>query len=424
MKVFITVFFVIVTAQIIHSQENRHTPVQQLLYDGNYAEAVIAISDSLKIDSVNHLLYYQLGKAQIGLDNYTDALNSFMQSHMTDTLFIPSMKELGLLYDYMGQPKKAVAFFQKILKVKPENREISSDLARIYKSNGYHLEAIQLYLYLIQDYPDNYVYHKNLGECYLKKNYPVEAWKYFSIANSLNPGDLRVIQRLGNLAIKSGNYIDGIALTSGGLSIDSSNVPLLKLNGYLHMLSENPDTAIVRFKQCQLLGDTSFFTLKYIGLSYFQEEEFDSSAFFLEHALQLDSMDVEANYYYATALGKALYKKESIKAFQNLLNILEPPQEMLVDIYSGLQKNFSYLSDHKKSLYYMLKLTEIDDNPIWYLRVASYYDYRNRDNKKAITYYQKFLDVIGDAAKNPYVEVANNRISKIREDMFFQGNTN
>lgn len=424
MKVFITFIGLCFSLQCIYSQEIRHKPIKQLLYEQHYDEAVDAIEDSLAKDSTSHVLYYQLGKAWLGLDNYPAALRCFQKSHQSDTSFIPSMKELGLLYDYMGQPKKAIAFFQEIMTLRPEDHKVMSDLARIYKSNGYYPEAIQQYLYLIEDFPDNYLYHKNVGECYLKKNYRIEAWKYFSSAHSLNPNDLDIILRLGNLTVKSGNYLEGIAYTTHGLTIDSTSIPLLKLNGYLHMLNVHSDTAIQRFEQCLALGDSSFFTNKYLGLSHYQKEEFDYGAKYLAVAVELDSSDVENYYYYASALSKALYKKKSIEAFEKLLQILEPPQDLLVDIYTALSENHSYLNQHEIALSYELDLIELDGNPIWYLRVASHYDYHKGDGKKAISYYQKFIDEMAEESANPFVEVARNRITKIREDMFFSGDIN
>lgn len=87
------------------------------------------------------------------------------------------------------------------------------------------------------------------------------------------------------------------------------------------MLSVHSDTAIQRFEQCLALGDSSFFTNKFLGLSHYQKEEFDYGAKYLAVAVDLDSSDVENYYYYASALSKALYKKKSIEAFEKLLQI-------------------------------------------------------------------------------------------------------
>lgn len=424
MKTLFVTVFLSFYVYFSYCQQKENKPVNQLLYEGFFEEAVLVIQDSLRTDSVNPVLYYQLGKAFLGLDRYPHALNSFKKSHQADTAFIPSLKELGLLYDYMGQSKKSIAFFQKVLVLEPNSYGIMSDLARIYKNNGFYLDAIQLYLYLIQSFQDNYVYHKNLGECYLKKNNPIEAHKYFSSAHELNPADLDVIIRLGNLTVKTGNYPEGIAFTRHGLNIDSTNIDLLKLNGYLHMLHEHSDTAILRFERCMALGDSSFFTHKYLGLSHYQKDEYDDAARYLAVSAKLDSSDIENYFYYASALSKALYKKEAIEAFEKLLQILEPPGDLLVDVYTALAENYRYLSQSEEALTYELQLIELDGNPIWYIRVASFYDYRNRDGKKAISYYQQFIDQMGEESTNPYVEVAKNRIQKIKEDMFFQGDLN
>ncbi len=424
MNRFITFMGLFFSFHCIYSQEFERKPIEQLLYEQHYNEAVEAIEDSLAMDSTSHVLHYQLGKAWLGLDNYPAALRCFQKSHHSDTSFIPSMKELGLLYDYMGQSKMGIALFEKIMTLRPEDQRVISDLARMYKRNGYYPEAIQQYLYLIEDYPDNYLYHKKVGECYLKMNYRVEAWKYFSNAHALNPDDLDILLRLGNLAVKSGNYLEGIAYTKHGLTIDSTSIAMLKLNGYLHMLNVHSDTAIQRFEQCLALGDSSFFTNKYLGLSHYQKDEFDYAAAHLAVAVELDSSDIENYYYYASALSKALYKKKSIDAFQKLLKILEPPKDLTVDIYTALSENHSYLNQHEVALSYELDLIELDGNPIWYLRVASHYDYQSGDGKKAISYYQKFIDEMEEESANPFVEVARNRITKIREDLFFHGDIN
>lgn len=402
-------------------QHQANITLKQLLYDGKYEEAVIAALDSLESDASDPAVHYQLAKAYLGKNEYPKAFQHFKTAYKLDTMFMGALKEMGLMYNYMGQTKSAIRCFSQLIEHEPENHRAWVDLARIYRSNGYYMKAIQLYLNLIHHYPENYVYHKHLGDCYLKKNNPVKAYEFYAKAHQRNPQDLEVILRLGNLTIKSEQFNEGIEFTETGLSIDSSSIPLLKLNAYLYMLNESSDTAIYRFNQCLAMGDSSFFTHKYLGLSHYQKETYDSAIVYLEQAALLDTTEIENYYYYATALSKALYKKESIAAFEKLLSMIQPSPDLLVDIYSGLAEIYNYLNKSDDAIKYELLLVEMGDNPIWTLRVASYYEYKKKNYHKAISYYQKFIDEMGEGSENPYVKVAKDRIVKIREELFFEG---
>lgn len=421
MKRLLFLFSLLLIVPHTFCQYQANVTLKQLLYDGKYEEAVIAALDSLESDASDPAVHYQLAKAYLGKSEYPKAFQHFKTAYRLDTMFMAALKEVGLMYNYMGQTKSAIRCFSQLIEHEPENHQAWVDLARIYRSNGYYVEAIQLYLNLIHHYPENYVYHKNLGDCYLKKNNPVKAFEFYEKAHQLNPKDLEVILRLGNLTIKSAQFNDGIEFTETGLSIDSSNTPLLKLNAYLYMLNESSDTAISRFNKCLALGDSSFFTHKYLGLSYYQKSIYDSAVVYLEQAALLDTTEIENYYYYATALSKALYKKESIDVFEKLLKTIQPSPDLVVDIYSGLAENHTYLNKHDDAITYELLLVELDDNPIWTLRVASYYEYKKKNYQKAISYYQRFIDEMGEGSENPYVKVAKNRITNMREDLFFEG---
>jgi tetratricopeptide (TPR) repeat protein len=77
MKLFLNLFFVIITANITFAQTSYHKMGQKALIDGDFKSAVINLEKALSADSTDVNTLYMLGYSYYHSSNYKAALNTF-----------------------------------------------------------------------------------------------------------------------------------------------------------------------------------------------------------------------------------------------------------------------------------------------------------------------------------------------------------
>jgi tetratricopeptide (TPR) repeat protein len=426
----ITIVILILTAATLHSQqENKHTQTELFLLNRQYTEAIEEAERVLAEDSISARGNFNMGQAYIGLLKYPEALEVFTRANELDPGNITILNAIGETWSALGVLNNAINTYYQIIQLDSTNYYGFIQLGKLYQRKNDFVRAIPVYQYLINLDSTNFYYYKQLGICFEKLDDDASSSYFLTRALNLNPRDVGLYPLLANIYIKNGAFQEAIDLLSAGLEQDSTEVSLIKIKSYAHVLAHQSEPAIQGFLKVLSTGDSSIFVNKYIGLAYFENEDYERSVNHLGKAYFADTSNAENCYYYALALAEDYHKRESTFYFLKSIELQQPNFEFFGTIYKKISENYNHVSDWENCLKYALLAYENnpEDRELLF-RIASMYEYRMEDLKKALQYYTMFLEGAGEITETgeernviSLAAVAAKRVEAIREELHFRG---
>jgi tetratricopeptide (TPR) repeat protein len=212
---------------------------------------------------------------------------------------------------------------------------------------------------------------------------------------------------------------------------DTLNAYLPKMQGYLLFRNKEYADATIEFRKAMELGDSTEFTRRFWGMSAFNFEDY-SSAFQLLSSLK-DINENNSLFYmmsfahariYADTTSSELLLETYKKFFDppfvaGILNESSEVSKNIGDKYDrrGLKELArDYFQKSESELFLSRKIHYTNVNN---LRLAMLYDIYKRDYKKALKYYNIYLENNVDTASRNY-KFSKTRLRTIKEELHFQ----
>lgn len=414
---------------VVSQEDNIHYKTEIYLLNRQYNEAIAEAQNILADDSLSSRANFNMGQAYIGLLKYPEALEVFERANRIDPGNITILNAIGETWSALGALNNAINTYYTIINLDSTNYYGYIQLGKLYQRKNDFLRAIPIYQYLTGFDSTNFYYYKQLGICFDKINDPESAAWYLDRALQLNPRDIGLYPTLANIYIREGVFQGAIDLLAEGLEQDSTDAAIIKVKSYAHVLAHQNEEAIGGFIKLLEMGDSALFVCKYTGLAYFGNDEFEKAVHYLEKAYFADTTNAENCYYYALALSEDYNKRESTKYLLKSIELQLPNFQFFGTIYKKIGENYNHLADWENTLkYFLLGFENNPEDREVIFRIASLYDYRLEDPKKALQYYTLFLeDAEGITATGEesnvisLAAVAAKRIEAIREELHFRG---
>ncbi|MBN2612241.1 MAG: tetratricopeptide repeat protein [Bacteroidales bacterium] len=408
--------------------------IRWLFNEGDYRGVINKSAVLIKNNQSDRHTWYFLGKAYAGLFNYDSAsicYENALKHNPTDPAVLNALASSLVAGRKL---KKAEAIYKAVLQSNPGNIEARVNLAGIYSRLGNDMEAKNIYTGLYTENPGNLHYTLLLAACYNALDIKDSAIFYYEKCLHGNPGDFTSVVKLSGLYLKSKEYQKGFEITGKYLANDSLNIPVLKLNAYFSFLLENYDDAIKSFTLVTELGDSSFMAMKYLGLSYIKKEDMYLAAQYLHKARNLDTTDFEACMYLGISTGWTINKEAGIEYLKKAFGLINPPDETVVRIYRELADLYAAWNKPAEAIEYYTKILGFKtNNRLVLFKMANVYE--NTDKQSALKWYQDFMKT-RDPDHAPvqtnaegliivsYYDIAEQRIKKLKEELFFEGKLN
>lgn len=359
-------------------------------------------------DSLDAETLFMKAVAFKALSKFPEAITCFELLYNRDTTNIQVTLELADCYKSTNNNRKPQELYEKALLLNPENRYLMQLLAGSYFTTEQYEKAKKLYLQACEQDTSVFLL-KQAGLCCEKLLQDEEAIFFYMRAIHWDPLDYQPAFRLANLYKNLREYDMGIAVADSFLQRVPDNRDVMRLCGYLHYLNKDFPTAISRFEQSLALSDSSVFVHKYLGYSYFKQNEFSKAIVNLEKVFAVDSSDAELCY----ALGLAHDVPKNIRYFKTAINQVTPAIAMLSTVYQdlalALTKNWKY----DEALAALLKARElIPGDPAVLYKIAIHYDNWMDDKALAVKYYRDFLETKSALGEGEYVVTATSIVSK------------
>lgn len=326
-----------------------------------------------------------------GLKRYQEALPCYEKLFNKDTTDLRNGVDLANCHQFLGDYKKEQKIYHMLVRLYKDNNFLIQQLANSYYLDNDFVNAIAHYSIAYMEDSSLYV-TRQLAQCFDNINLTDTAIFFYKKAIELNPIDLQSTYRLANIYKQKKEYKAGIALTDQYLKKDSTNVLILRTNGLLNFLDKDFRNSTLRFEKCITLSDTSDFTNKYLGYSYFKTENYEKAKDYLEKAFMNDSTNADLCYALGLSCDYSIYKKLGIKYLNKTVELMTPSPETLSQVYRSLANVNTGFYKYEDALEAYLKAYELTPNdPLLIYELAFHYDQRMNDKDKSIKFYQAFM---------------------------------
>ncbi len=206
---------------------------------------------------------------------------------------LESRSQLATLYSRQKQHDKSIETWQALIKVDPENTKYKDGIVNAYQSAGRINDAIELAKKYIEEDAENGNSHARLAELYSSKNQNDEAIASYKKAIELSPGNGQVYQDLASLYMKNNKlddaektYIEAKKFVQQTYQLDQIERQMMEIYRRKGKLDEY-------LKEAEKKGTLSLDMQKSIARSHQNNGKFDEAVKTYEKALQMATDDWE-----------------------------------------------------------------------------------------------------------------------------------
>lgn len=291
-----------------------------------------------------------------------------------------------------GDPDLSLRYWQKVNDLSPDNLYLQIRMAvAYYRAGDWHGTIRASEEVFRQDSVPMLL--RMAGDAHIRLNDGI-GLLYYMKAFEKDPADHLALRNLCDFYYSAQLYDSVIYLTDRYLAeIDPERKTIGQLNGMAHYSSGNYEKAIERLKKNVELGDTTYTTTYFLGMSYYASELYFDATKWLEIAYRQATPDTDVNllYYYGTSLSRTFDRKKGIQVLDEGVSKIETLQEMLFDYEVSLADAHHRSKLLSKAIgYYQSAFRRRPQTHSILYNIASIYD-EMEDAEGAYTYYERFL---------------------------------
>lgn len=417
--VIIAGIFILAGCQLRSQTSPDYSRIDLLMLRGEFERAADTCRSILKNDSLNPEICFRAGQAYQNLLIEDSSLIWFEKAVRLSPDNRIYNFTLAREYYGDGKPKLAEPYLTKIYLSDTLNWAYAFYLTGIYMQTGKYDDAIKIYERFVKKDSSNCVYLDKMGFAYLKKGDLAYATELYNKSMSYNDRDLTAIKNLSYLYASQMNVDTAIYLLTKGIKIDSADMDLRLRRAQLNYSKNYTKRALDDYLVILASGDSSKLYLKRIGIGYCYNLQPEEAEVFLLKAYKADSTDYETCSY----LGQCYYKTgemdKSARYYSKAAEILEPVYMRLALTYNLCADSQSKGAEFKSAIDNYLKAYSIGNNYQLLMNVANIYDEKLDNKEKAIIYYQKFLNANKSAKyrfPDKYIEKIEKRLDYLKKE--------
>ena len=396
--------------------------VKVLMESCQFSQAVNLAEQFLSQDSARIDLLLLKGKALAAGFQYREAVAALRKAEQLDSTNIKVLNELVDVYRQSGDAGNAIVASRKITSLVPGNRYFSLQLANLYYLEEDFRQAIAVLLPLYITDSSTFFVAKQLGNCYNELKRSDSAIRFYRRALRICPYDPVVTGKLVNVFIREDNVAMALYWTQVYLSQDSVNIPILKQSAYCYYLLIDFKSSAKQLLECLRLGDSSKFIMKYLGLSYYKQDKYDTASPYFRKAFLADTTDAEVCFYYGVSEYRSLGVDTGLVYLNRTFRLLMPTPQFLSTLYVELAAANTATGHADTAIILLQKALESKpENNTLRFKIAYQYDFYLRKPYEALPWYREFLKNVVPGSQTTenlpqqvsYSDYANNRIKEI-----------
>lgn len=405
-----------------------HDEISSAMEEFDYDKVINLISPGTK----DSLLLSTRIQALKAMNRYPEAIVDLTSLFVKDTTDTKILIDLAECYKLMGSPRQAADYYRKAVSLRPNNKFFRLQYIRsLLNAENFKEARDACHGWLEQDTVSATGY-KYLGQAYEGMQDIPNAFFSYNVAYRRDSLDAQTVARIANIFNNNRQFTDAIDVTECYRLSDTTSVDVNRQNAKAYCMLKDYKKAIERYESLKRMGDRSFLTFYYLGISYYGDNWFYGSYDNLKEAYAKNSTDINVLYYYAKSCSRTSWKKEGGEFMEKAVEIATPGDSILERLYKGLAECYGYAGESYKKIEVMNRLYKLNKDYKLFYSIARAYD-SNKDYENAIHFYEKFMSLTPKNQRFPYDEegkiiesattmyqIAEKRVKKIREEDFFR----
>ena len=376
------------------------------------------------------------------MNRYPEALKEWNSLLSTDSTSTKVLIELAECYRQTSRNDQACLCYAKAVALQPENKFFRQQYIRTLLASEKYEEARDASHAWLERDTLSATGYKFLGLAYegmaLSDSEMISnAFFAYNAAYRRDSLDGQTVAHIAAIFNNNSQFADAVDVTERYRLTDTLHVDVNRQNAKAYCMLKEYKTAVSRYEALKAMGDRSFTTLYYLGISHYGDNWFYGFQENLLEAHKKNPSDVNVLYYLAKSCARTSWKEEGVDFMNKALELALPQDSTLARLYDGLLECYNYLpeADPYEKIEIIKKVYSYNKKYTLYYKIAEIYD-RQKDYTNAVHYYEKFMALVPknkqvalDDEGNPMPDVdtmyqkARRRVEKIKVEDFFRNGT-
>ena len=373
------------------------------------------------------------------MNRHAEALkewNSLLKADSTDTRILI---ELAECYRQTNRADQGSICYAKAVALQPDNKFFRQQYIRsLLTSEKYEAARDASHAWLERDTVSATGY-KFLGMAYegmaiSNPDMLSNAFFAYNAAYRRDSLDGQTVAHIAAIFNNNNQFADAKDVTETYRLSDTTNIDVNRQNAKAYCMLKEYKTAVSRYEALKSMGDRSFTTLYYLGISHYGDNWFYGSQENLLEAHKKNPYDVNVLYYLAKSCARTSWKEEGVDFMNKAFDIVVPEDSLLARLYDGLMECYKYhtKADPYEKIEAMKEAYPYTKKYTLFYQIAEIYD-RQKDYANAVHYYEKYMALVpknkqialdDEGKPMPDVETlyqkARRRVEKIKVEDFFR----
>ena len=154
--------------------------------------------------------------------------------------------------------------------------------------------------------------------------------------------DAQTVAHIASIFVDNNQFADAVDVTETYRLTDTLSIDVNRLNAKAYCMLKDYKKAVERYEALKAMGDRSFTTLYYLGVSQYVDNWPYGARENLLEAHKKNPMDVNVLYYLAKSCARSSWKEEGVAYMNKAFDIVVPTDSMMTRLYDGLLECYRF----------------------------------------------------------------------------------
>lgn len=322
--VFVFAVLVFIISGSLSSCKQCNKPVEPPLTaaDTTGDKTVLGVTEMLKGDSLNPMLWFKRAKLYEATGDYKSAATDMFYALLLDSMRPEFYMYTAALWEKGGDIKRAIATMQKGIAMDSLNIPYYIEASKYSYIDSNYVQAFNFLNAAIDKDPMNPEIYFFKGLVFKETGNIDKAVSSFQTAVEMNPKYYEAYVQIGLLLQRKKDknaekYLDN------AIKVSDKPEDALMAKGYIQQQDKNYAGAIASYKRVVELNYRNEDALYNIGICYIKTDSFDVAYKYFDLVTKTQPTNPEAHYHKGLCAEAMGNKEEAMELYQNAINISE-----------------------------------------------------------------------------------------------------
>ena len=412
-KFLFIIYLVFGTSSFLFSQEE----IDLLILNKKFEEALVKI-EQLELQNPTAEIYYKKGLIFNNWQKYPEAIDAFLKAAQISPNNAEILSDLAESLSVIGNNLDAGIYFERAVRLQPDNLSFKAKLGRNYINLKDYKKAYNCFSAIYENDSSNVYWNKQFAFCAFKTEKKEQATSLYEKVLDMNPHDYSSWFNLIRIYDRKKEPEKINSAFESALKYFPEDADLHGERAKYYFEIKNYESAKYNYDKYFIEGgDSVYQSIMNYGIScYFASDE-NKAISLLEICASQIANDPYVLFYLSLS-HKKLNNYEISEQYMNAAIEAATPA-YLPDMYHHLGQILGQQRKFPESIKALQKSNELDPTNYEALfEIATTYEEYTTNKTLALNYYRLYLIEAGESARN--AEYALSRITKIKEDLFFE----